>query len=116
MSTAPVVAPKRKGPPKGGQRIGGRGKGTPNKVTTDARAAIAQFVDGNAHRMAGWLDDIAHGVPNKRKPGEYLVPPNPSRAFDMMQSVIEYHVPKLARTELTGDGGGPITVTIQKVA
>jgi hypothetical protein len=86
----------------------------PNKVTQDARAAIAAFVDGNAHRMVGWLDDVAKGVPDKTKPGAYHVPPNPSRAFDMMQAVIEYHVPKLSRVEQVGEGGGPITVVIKK--
>ncbi len=30
------------------------------------------------------------------------------RAFELFQSVIEYHIPKLARTELTGKEGGDI--------
>jgi hypothetical protein len=87
------------------KKIGaGRPKGTPNKATADARAAIALFVDNNAHRLTGWLDAVASGdVANDIKP-------NPAKAFEMFQSVIEYHVPKLARTELTGNGGGPIVV------
>ena len=39
----------------------GRPAGTPNKATQDARQAIALFVDGNAHRLTGWLDSVANG-------------------------------------------------------
>lgn len=86
------------------KNTGGRPKGAPNKTTADARAAIGLFVDGNAHRLTGWLDAVASGdAANDIKP-------NPAKAFEMFQSVIEYHVPKLARTELTGKGGGPIVV------
>jgi hypothetical protein len=94
----------------------GRPKGTPNKATMAAREAIAAFVDGNAHRLVGWLDDVANGVPAKDKPGEYLVAPQPEKAFAMFQSVVEYHVPKLARQELVGNDGGPVQITINKLA
>jgi vacuolar-type H+-ATPase subunit E/Vma4 len=74
----------------GGRRSGsGRKTGAPNKATQEAREAIARFVDGNAHRLQDWLDQIADE--------------NPERAFNLFQSVIEYHVPKLARTEINGD-------------
>jgi hypothetical protein len=76
----------------------GRPPGSPNKATKQARDAIALFVDGNAHRLTGWLDDVANGV--KDDEGNYVTPPNPAKAFDMFQSVVEYHIPKLARTEL----------------
>lgn len=82
----------------------GRPKGSPNKVTADAREAIAAFVDGNAHRLTGWLDAVAKGDPKND------IAPNPEKAFAMFQSVVEYHVPKLARTELTGKNGGPVVV------
>lgn len=80
-----------------GQRLGGRQKGTPNKATALAREAIGRFVDDNAHRLQTWLDEIADEDPEK--------------AFTLFQSVIEYHVPKLARTEVTGEGGGPVVVS-----
>lgn len=78
------------------QKTGGRSKGTPNKATAQAREAIAKFVDGNAHKLQGWLDAIAKKDPEK--------------AFALFQSVIEYHVPKLARAEITGEGGGPVII------
>lgn len=76
----------------GGAREGaGRPKGVPNKATSDARAAIAAFVDGNVERLNGWLDRIAED--------------EPKQAFDCFMSVIEYHIPKLARSEHTGKNG-----------
>ena len=91
-----------------GVRLGGRAPGTPNKATSDARQAIASFVDGNAHMLAEWLDQVANGV--KTKSGEYVVQPNPAKAFDMFQSVVEYHVPKLARHEHAGDPNAPVVI------
>ena len=35
-----------------------RPKGSPNKATAEAREAIARLVDGNAHRLNIWLDEI----------------------------------------------------------
>ena len=72
------------------------------------------FVDANAHRLTGWLDDVAQGILEPgEKPEKFVVAPNPAKAFELFQSVVEYHVPKLARTELTGKDGGPLT--FQKV-
>ena len=89
-----------------GYKTGGRAKGTPNKATKDARAAIAMFVDGNAHRLTEWLDQVAHGDPAND------IPPNPAKAFDMFQSVVEYHVPKLARMEVAGDKENPLEMDV----
>ena len=91
-----------------GKKTGGRQAGTPNKVTLEARQAIASFVNGNAHRLSEWLDAVADGV--KTPEGEYVVPPNPAKAFDMFQSVVEYHVPKLARLEHTGSDTAPVVI------
>jgi hypothetical protein len=84
----------------------GRPAGTPNKATTQAREAIALFVDANAHRLTEWLDEVAHGNPSQD------VKPNPAKAFELFQSVVEYHIPKLARTELAGDKDAPLKTVI----
>jgi hypothetical protein len=78
----------------------GRPKGVVNKSTSNAREAIARFVDGNAHRVQQWLDAIA------KENG-------PLMAFRCYTDMIEYHVPKLSRTELTGKDDGPVQVTIK---
>lgn len=82
----------------------GRPAGTPNKATQDARQAIALFVDGNAHRLTGWLDAVADGDPNND------VKPNPSKAFELFQSVVEYHIPKLARTDSNVNVTGAVVI------
>lgn len=82
----------------------GRPAGTPNKATMEARKAIALFVDENAHRLSEWLDAVAVGDP------ENDIKPNPAKAFELFQSVVEYHVPKLSRSEVTGKDGGPVVI------
>ena len=79
------------------QKTGGRVAGVPNKSTALAREAIAKFVDGNSHKLQEWLDEIAMN--------EKL---GPKVAFDCFMQVAEYHVPKLARTEHTGDETKPV--------
>jgi hypothetical protein len=86
----------------------GRPKGVPNKSTAQAREAIAQFVEGNAHKMQEWLEQVAIGV--KNEDNKFIVLPNPEKAFGMLQSVMEYHLPKLARTEHTGDEEQPVKI------
>ena len=63
----------------------GRPKGVANKATTQAREAIAMFVEGNVDRLNGWLEQIAAD--------------SPKDAFDRFMSVVEYHIPKLARVD-----------------
>lgn len=84
------------GKPKGSPKTGGRQAGTPNKATGIARLAFANFVDNNADRLQEWLDDIAAN--------EKL---GPKAAFDCLMQVAEFHVPKLARTEVVGDEKQP---------
>jgi len=76
---------KRK-PPNAGK---GRVRGVPNRITADVRAAIAAFAEANVGKLQAWLDRIAKK--------------DPVRAADLFVRVLEYHVPKLARTELTGE-------------
>ena len=88
------------GRPKGLPKTGGGSRsGIPNKSTATAREAIARFVDGNAERLQGWLDEIAAD----EKQG-------PRAAFECFKDLLEYHVPKLARTEHVGDGGGAVRI------
>jgi hypothetical protein len=75
----------------------GRPPGSQSKSTVAAREAIARLVDGNVERMQEWLDQIAEQE-------------GPMAAWRCLNDVIEYHIPKLARTELVGDGGGPLRV------
>ena len=70
----------------------GRPKGLVDKRTERAREAISGFVEQNSERFQGWLDEIyeEHGA---------------KEAFACVKDLIEYHVPKLSRSELTGKDG-----------
>ena len=83
---------------------GGRPKGSPNKSTAAVREAIAVFAEGNAHKLQQWLDDVAMGAGGNR--------PDPAKAADLYLRAIEYHIPKLARTELAGDADAPIELKV----
>jgi hypothetical protein len=69
----------------------GRPKGMPNKSTSKVREAIAELLERNAGSMDRWLNEVADKDPYK--------------ALDLMQKLSEYHIPKLARTEVTGKDG-----------
>lgn len=78
-----------------------RGRGnTPNKSTAAAKEAIARFVDKNAPRFEKLLDEIyeQHGA---------------LKTFEVISNLLEYHVPKLARTEHTGADEGPVELVIK---
>ncbi len=81
--------------PKIGEGLAGPGrpKGVPNKSTAIVREAIANLLERNAPNMDRWLNEVADKDPHK--------------ALDIIQKLSEYHIPKLARTEVTGAGGGP---------
>jgi hypothetical protein len=86
-------------PPNAGK---GRKRGTPNKATADVRAAIAEIAQANVENVQRWLERCA-----RKQPG---------RALELYLHLCEYHIPKLARTELTGKDGKDIAVAwpIQK--
>lgn len=74
----------------------GRAKGTTNKKSADVRATIKFVAERKVLELEGWLERVA-----KR---------DPERAMDLYLKMIEYHVPKLQRTEMTGLDGGAITI------
>ena len=78
-----------------GVKTGGRSAKTPNKSDSRARAAIALFVETNSSRFQDWLEEIyqEHGA---------------KEAFNCVTTLIEYHVPKLGRTEVAGDPDKPV--------
>jgi hypothetical protein len=76
----------------------GRKKGVPNKTTTDVRKAIAQLAELNIPKLNAWLSRVAMQ--------------DPARAAEILLKAIEYHIPKLGRTEVTGKDGGDLTVTV----
>ena len=95
MDTKQSEDTDKKMPPAAGN---GRPKGSPNKSTAAVREAIAKMAEMNAPRFAMWLDEVAQKSPEK--------------ACDIYLRAIEYHIPKLARTEVTGTDGQPVAMQI----
>jgi len=91
-------------PVKETQKIGegapgpGRPKGVPNKATSAVREAIARMAEENSENFVAWLNQVAAS--------------NPEKACDIYLKAIEYHIPKLARTEVTGAENGPVTIKV----
>lgn len=77
------------GRPKGLPKTGGRAPGVQNKSTGKVREAIATFAEANVEKMGVWLAEVAADDPGK--------------ALDLYLRAIEYHIPKLARQEVTGE-------------
>ncbi|TAK84196.1 MAG: hypothetical protein EPO20_15095 [Betaproteobacteria bacterium] len=74
-----------------GKKTGGRKKGTPNKASADVRAAIALIAERNVEAFETWLAKIK----------------DPARRCEVFLRVLEYHVPKLSRSDVTS-GGEPL--------
>ena len=97
---------------KGGAREGaGRPKGVPNKATTEAREAVKAILDSNLPFIESWIQATADGIFDDQA-GKWIVPPNPAKACDIVQNMVEYAVPKLARTEVVGDEKAPMRVVV----
>jgi hypothetical protein len=89
---------------------GGRPRGHPNKATANTRKAIAEFIDYGSTRFLVWLEQVASGIPRVDEQGKVLRDldgavqwvnrPDPAQAFKLVESVIQYHVPKLASMDL----------------
>jgi hypothetical protein len=82
-----------------GHKTGGRAKGVPNKLTADVRAVFAGIMERNAEKCEGWIAQVAAT--------------DPFKATDLLLRLAEFHVPKLARSEVTGKDGGPLIVQAQ---
>lgn len=69
----------------------GRPKGAKNIKTEAIREAYQKLTEDNLENMSLWLADIAAD--------------NPEKAMQLMINLSEFIIPKLARTELTGNDG-----------
>lgn len=85
-----------------GVKTGGRALGSVNKTTADVRKAVALLAENNVSRLEAWLQATADGDAAQG------VKPDPGKAAALLLQALEYHIPKLARTEHTGADGGEI--------
>jgi hypothetical protein len=73
-----------------GNNFNPKGRGnTPNKTTKEIREAYQAFVENNIDDFQVWLSQID----------------DPAKRFAIIIQISEYFVPKLNRTEVTGQDG-----------
>jgi hypothetical protein len=77
---------------------GGSRKGRPNRVTAYSRETFRQIWEKIAPHVDTWIMRVAKKSPDK--------------AAALALQLAEYHVPKLARTEVVGVADQPIRVLI----
>jgi hypothetical protein len=107
-----------------GRKTGGRKKGTPNKVTSEAREAFALMFHSLAPDVEAWIRQTANGWDEEVTigKGEAAVTAikrtgkDPGKAADLAIRLAEYHIPKLGRTEVTGEDGGPVEFVVRDIA
>tara|TARA_R110001632_G_scaffold92880_2_gene198200 strand:+ start:599 stop:919 length:321 start_codon:yes stop_codon:yes gene_type:complete len=69
----------------------GKPKGAQNKTTKAIKEAYQKLTEDNLENMSAWLTNIAAE--------------DPAKAMTLMLQLSEYLIPKLARTEVTGNDG-----------
>jgi hypothetical protein len=91
-----------------GDKRAGRPKGTPNGSTVAVRDAIARVLQGNVENFSRWLASVAEGereASDDDGKDKWLRKPDPGLALKLAMDMAEYHIPKLARTEINGEIG-----------
>jgi hypothetical protein len=83
----------------------GRPPGSVNKATKTFRETVSRLLEDNAENVSKCLTEVAEGNPKKE------LRPDPKAALTLLAQMAEYATPKLNRTEVTGDGGGPVEVS-----
>lgn len=90
-----------------GVKTGGRQPGSLNKVTVEFKATVQALLDENRHNVSLWLQRVAEGDKKNE------VKPDPGKALDLLAKLAEYAAPKLNRTEVMGEGGGPVRHAVE---
>lgn len=83
----------------------GRPPGSVNKATKTFRDTVSRLLEDNAENVSKWLIEVAEGSVEKELKAD------PKGALTLLAQMAEYATPKLNRTEMTGDGGGPVEIS-----
>lgn len=80
---------------------------------------MRKLLDDNAENVARWVNQVAQGVPAVLDDaGKVLVPArpgNPGEAVRLLNQLADFAAPRLSRSEVTGDAGGPLNVIIHRL-
>ena len=83
----------------------GRPPGSVNKATKTFRDTVSRLLEDNAENVSKWLYEVAEGSVEKELKAD------PKGALTLLAQMAEYATPKLNRTEMTGEGGGPVEIS-----
>jgi hypothetical protein len=90
----------------------GRPKGKANGTTIAVREAIARVLEDNVENFSRWLAAVAEGEKEAaaasaegKTDTSWIRKPDPGLALKLAMDMAEYHIPKLARTEISGELG-----------
>lgn len=83
----------------------GRPPGSVNKATKTFRDTVSRLLEDNAENVSKWLIEVAEGSVEKELKAD------PKGALTLLAQMAEYATPKLNRTEMTGEGGGPVEIS-----
>ena len=83
----------------------GRPPGSINKATKTFRDTVTRLLEDNAENVSKWLTEVAEGCEEKELKAD------PKAALTLLSQMAEYATPKLNRTEVTGQDGGPVHIS-----
>jgi len=86
--------PKKRGRPKGTPKTGGRGEGTSNKVSTEARELIKSAID---------LPTFKRRLSAIKSDAQYCA---------IVLKLMEFVLPKMKSIEITGDQNKPLVIEL----
>lgn len=80
---------------------------------------MRKLLDDNAENLAKWTAQVAEGVPAVLDDAGKVIQPgrpgNPGEAVRLLNQLADFAAPRLSRSEVTGDAGGPLSVVIHKL-
>ena len=102
-----------------GRKTGGRKKGTPNRITGEARTVLEALLEKRLPDLDAMIEDAWRGIEiEKQMPnGETVVGrfnADPARAAKLILEAYKLLYPPPQPIELSGSGGGPVVVEIRK--
>lgn len=84
----------------------------PKERQRKTRETVLDLLDKYSDNFSVWLDEIANG--KKNEAGGTITRADPLTAAKLYLELLEFGVPKLARTEHTGKDGGPMVVSADR--
>lgn len=85
----------------------------PKERQRKTRETVLDLLDQYSGNFSTWLDEIANGKTNEQ--GGILTRPDPLTAAKLYLELLEFGVPKLARTEVAGEGGQALTIIVSPI-